>query len=140
MQGHRTQVRPGRTLTLTAQVHRASPGSSIQVKWYAGKEGHSRDTTVLRLPTGVWDAYSCRSVRLDVAVPPRAHYAQVFVRLDPPEGGQKVRRLAVDNIRLVEWALRPESGRRFDTVESPNGAQVTVVADSMAAGDNPFLP
>jgi poly-gamma-glutamate synthesis protein (capsule biosynthesis protein) len=75
-----------------------------------------------------------------VAVPQRAHYAQVFVRLDPPDGGQKLRRLAVDNIRLVEWARKPESGRRFDTVESSNGAEVAAVADSQAAGDAPFLP
>lgn len=140
MQSHRTPVRPGRTVTIMGQVRRASPGSSLEIKWYAGKEGPSRATSVLRLPTGVWDAHSCRAVRLDVAVPQRAHYAQVFVRLDPPAGGQKLRRLAVDNIRLVEWARKPESGRRFDTVESSNGAEVAAVADSQAVGDDPFLP
>lgn len=139
-QAHRTEVRPGRMVTLLGQVRRASPGSSLQVKWYSGAEGASRRTTTLHLPTGVWNARTCRSVRLDIQVPKGAHYAEVFVRLDPPRGGQELRRLAVDNIRFVEWATTTTSGRRFDTVESPNGSRVTVVADSLAVGDEPFLP
>ena len=60
--------------------------------------------------------------------------AQVFARVQAPRGGQRLRFLGVDDIRLVEWAATGEGGRRYDTVESTTGGVVTLRRDDALVG------
>ena len=49
--------------------------------------------------------------------------------LKPPDGGQTIRRLAIDDVTLVDWAPKGRSGRRYDMVEALAAGQVTFEAD-----------
>lgn len=129
----------GDQVSLLADVRRAEPGSSLEIHWYASTRGGSMDVSTIDLPNGSWSPSECESVRLDVERPVGASYAQVFLRQKPPGGGQRVLRTAVDNVRLVEWASHPFSGRAYDTVEANSDAEITVHKDDPAAGSKPFL-
>lgn len=114
---HRAAVSAGQKLSLLASIRQASQGSRLQIHWFKSMMGKSSGISSLELPPGVWDAGACRRVRFDVTVPKGVVAAQVYVFLTPPAGGQRVRRLAVDDLALVDWAAAGRSGRRYDVLE-----------------------
>jgi poly-gamma-glutamate synthesis protein (capsule biosynthesis protein) len=130
---HRTPVASGQRLSLLANVRQASQGSRLQVHWFKNKEGRSSGVSSLELPPGSWAATACRQVRFDVTVPKGAIAAQVFVMLKPPAGGQTVRRLAVDDLALVDWAGTGRAGRRYDVLEVKRTGPVTFQTDERGA-------
>lgn len=134
---HRVPV--GDEASLFADVRRAAPGSTLEVRWYGMTKGESMGVSTLDLPVGSWSANTCRQVRLDVDRPVGASYAQVFLRQRPPGGGQEVLRTAVDNVRFVEWSSQPLSGRGYDTVEATSNTTVTVRRDEETGPSEPFL-
>ena len=127
---HRVPAAQGQSLTLTAQVRQASPGSRLEVHWYDDFTGSSTSTSRVEIPVGAWDRSACHSVRFDVAVPRGAVAGQVFVVLDPPQGGQVIRRLAVDDVMLVAWAPAGRSGRRYDVVAALTSGNATFGRDT----------
>jgi poly-gamma-glutamate capsule biosynthesis protein CapA/YwtB (metallophosphatase superfamily) len=131
---HRTPVAPGQRLSLLAAVRRSAPGSVLEVRWYPAMSGASEVVDVLEVPEGGHDADDCLPVRFDVTVPDGMVAAQVFARVQAPRGGQRLRFLGVDDIRLVEWAAPGEGGRRYDTVESTTGGVVTLRRDDALVG------
>lgn len=135
---HRLQV--GHHLSLVADVRRAAPGSALEVRWYRSAKGGSLTSSRLDLPSGSWAADECRSVRLDLDRPKGAKFAQVYVRQTPPDGGQRVERTGVDNVRLVQWSTDPSPGRAHDTVEATRDMTVTVRRDDPHGSTEPFLP
>ncbi len=136
---HRAPVTAGERLTLLADVRRAGTGAVLEVRWYPAMSGPSAAVSTLEVPEGRYDPTSCRQVRLDVTVPAGMVGAQVFARVRAPHGGQTLRYLGVDDIRLVVWQPAGEGGRRFDVVESPAGGPVTVTRDDARGGpDRPF--
>lgn len=134
---HRFPV--GEEASLFADVRRAAPGSTLEVRWYGMTKGESMGVSTVDLPVGSWSSASCRKVRLDVDRPVGASYAQIFLRQQPPGGGQEVLRTAVDNVRFVEWSAQPLSGRGYDTVEATSNTTVTVRRDEKAGSSQPFL-
>ena len=134
---HRFPV--GDEASLFADVRRAAPGSTLEVRWYGMTKGESMGVSTLDLPVGSWASGTCRQVRLDVDKPVGASYAQVFLRQQPPGGGQEVLRTAVDNVRFVEWSSQPLSGRGYDTVEATSNTTVTVRRDEETGPSEPFL-
>lgn len=134
---HRIPV--GDQASLFADVRRAAPGSTLEVRWYGMAKGESMAVSTLELPEGSWGAGSCRDVRLDLDRPVGASYAQVYLRQQPPGGGQEVLRTAVDNVRFVEWSSQPLSGRAHDTVEATSDTSVTVRRDESSGSAEPFL-
>ncbi len=134
---HRIPV--GDQASLFADVRRAAPGSTLEVRWYGMAKGESMAVSTLELPEGSWGAGSCRDVRLDLDRPTGASYAQIYLRQQPPGGGQEVLRTAVDNVRFVEWSSQPLSGRAHDTVEATSDTTVTVRKDEGSGSSTPFL-
>lgn len=126
---HRTSVASGQRLSLLASIRQASQGSRLQVHWFKDKEGKSSGVSSLELPPGAWNAATCRQVRFDVTVPKGVVAAQVFIMLKPPAGGQTVRRLAVDDLALVDWAGTGRGGRRYDVLEVKRTGPVTFQTD-----------
>ena len=107
--------------------------------WYDDFTGSSTSTSRLEIPAGAWDRSACQSVRFDVAVPRGAVAGQVFVVLDPPQGGQVVRRLAVDDVMLVAWSPAGRSGRRYDVVAGLVTGTATFGTDAAGtASASPF--
>jgi poly-gamma-glutamate synthesis protein (capsule biosynthesis protein) len=137
---HRVPAAQGRALTLTAKVRYASEGSRLEVHWYDDFTGASTSTSRVDIPKGAWDRGACQTVRFDVVVPRKAVAAQVFVVLDPPKGGQIIRRFAVDDIMLVDWAPKGRSGRRYDVVEGLASGPVTFAADDPVTAATPLMP
>jgi len=129
---HRVPAVQGQGLTLAARVRYASRGSRLEVHWYDDFTGASTATSKLDIPTGAWDPTACQTVRFDVVAPRRAVAAQVFVVLDPPKGGQTIRRFAVDDVMLVDWAPKGRSGRRYDVVGGLSHGSVTFAVDDPA--------
>lgn len=135
----RTPVTPGGKLTLLAEVRQASEGSRLEIHWYRAMQGPSSDITTILVPTGSWTSDSCRSITNEVTVPEGAVAAKVYVKLPAPAGGQLVRRLAVDNVALVEWSQPGQGGRRDDYITSTRGAYISLVADDrFSAGTKPL--
>jgi poly-gamma-glutamate synthesis protein (capsule biosynthesis protein) len=138
---HRVPAAQGQKMTLTAKVRQASAGSRLEVHWYTDLAGPSTSSSRVDVPAGSWDRGSCLSVLLKVVAPSKAVAAQVFVVLDPPNGGQTVRRLAVDDLMLVDWAPKGKSGRRYDVVGGLTTGSVAVAADdSTTARTSPLVP
>jgi poly-gamma-glutamate synthesis protein (capsule biosynthesis protein) len=136
---HRVPAVQGQRLTLTAKVRQASVGSRLEVHWYRDLSGPSTSTSRIIIPNGSWDRGSCQTVRLGVVAPSKAVAAQVYVVLDPPNGGQTVRRLAVDDLMLVDWAPKGRSGRRYDVVRGLATGTVTLGADERQTTATPPL-
>jgi len=134
---HRQLVRPGTSLSLLVDVRSASAGSSIELAAFADTEGPSTATSVLPVPEGVYDQ-QCRTVRIDVEVPPGTVAVQPFIRLAAPVGEVRTLRFAVDDVRLVAWAPSGATGRRYDTVEARADAVVELVDDRPARDAGPF--
>jgi poly-gamma-glutamate synthesis protein (capsule biosynthesis protein) len=138
---HRTPVAGGQKLTLFASVRQASEGSRLQVHWFKGMEGKSSGVSSLELPAGSWEPQKCRQVRFDVTVPKGVVAAQVYVMLKPPSGGQRVRKLAVDDLALVDWAPTGRTGRRYDILEVRKRGPVTFQTDEPGtAPPGPLVP
>jgi poly-gamma-glutamate synthesis protein (capsule biosynthesis protein) len=138
---HRASVVPGQKLSLVANVRQASEGSRLEVHWYEDMVGSSSSTSRLELPSGAWSPGSCQRVRFDRTVPAKAVAAQVFIVLEAPEGGQTIRRLAIDDLSLVDWAPKGRSGRRYDMVDGLRSGSVTFHSDSAHPADpKPVVP
>ncbi|EWT03524.1 hypothetical protein N865_17465 [Intrasporangium oryzae NRRL B-24470] len=138
---HRTPVTPRQKLSVLASLRQASEGSQLQVHWFKAFAGPSSSISSIELPEGSWDRDSCRRVRFDVTVPKGAVAAQVFVLLKPPAGGQRVRRLAVDDVSLVDWAPSGRTGRRYGVLEVLKDASVPFSADDGGlASASPIVP
>ncbi len=138
---HRTPVSSGQRLSLLASVRQASEGSRLQVHWFKSKGGKSSSVSSLELPAGAWEEDACRQIRFDVTVPKGVIAAQVFVMLKPPSGGQTVRRLAVDDLVLVDWAGTGRSGRRYDVLEVKRSGPVAFQTDERGTRPpGPLLP
>jgi poly-gamma-glutamate synthesis protein (capsule biosynthesis protein) len=138
---HRSPVSGGQKLTLLAGVRQASEGSRLQVHWFKGMEGKSSGVSSLELPAGSWQPQKCRQIRFDVTVPKGVVAAQVYVMLEAPSGGQRVRKLAVDDVALVDWAPTGRSGRRYDILEVKKTGPVTFQTDEPgAAPPGPLAP
>jgi poly-gamma-glutamate capsule biosynthesis protein CapA/YwtB (metallophosphatase superfamily) len=131
---HRAPVTAGEELSLLARVRRSAEGSRLEVRWYPAMSGPSAVVDVLEVPAGGHDADACLPVRLDLTVPDGMVAAQVFARVQAPDGGQTLRFLGVDDVRLVSWAASGEGGRRYDTVESPSGGSVRLRRDDALVG------
>lgn len=134
---HRQLVRPGTSLSLLVDVRSASAGWSIELAVFADTEGPSVASSVLPVPEGAYDQ-QCRTVRIDVEVPPGTVAVQPFIRLAAPVGEVRALRLAVDDVRLVAWAPAGATGRRYDTVEARADAVVELVDDRPARDAGPF--
>lgn len=126
---HRAAVSSGQKLSLLANLRQASEGSRLQIHWFKSMMGKSSGISSLELPPGEWAPDACRRVRFDVTVPKGVVAAQVYVFLIPPGGGQRVRRLAVDDLVLVDWAAPGRSGRRYDVLDVQKDGPVSFVAD-----------
>ncbi|XVX21824.1 CapA family protein [Actinomycetota bacterium] len=125
---HRVTVRPGDKISLIVDVRAATEGAKAELRWYSGSEGSSSHTTTLAIePRG--DDPACQRVRLDAVVPKGANAVQPFVRLSPPKSTTTSARLAVDGIRLVQWAKEGSTGRIYDTVESDSSRTVQLGRD-----------
>lgn len=133
---HRSPVVQGQQLTLVANIRQASEGSRLEVHWYEDMAGPSTKSTKLELPTGAWSPERCQPVRLDLTAPRKAVAAQVYIVLDAPKGGQTIRRLAIDDVSLVDWAPKGRSGRRYDVVGGLRNGTVTLRSDSAAPADS----
>ncbi len=131
---HRAPVSAGQELSLLAAVRRSAEGSRLEVRWYPAMTGPSAVVDVLDIPAGGYDADACLPVRLDLTVPEGMVAAQVFARVQAPDGGQTLRFLGVDDIRLVSWAAPGAGGRLYDTVESPSGGPVRLRRDDALVG------
>lgn len=138
---HRSPVVQGQKLSLVANVRQASEGSRLEVHWYDDMGGPSTiKSSRLELPTGAWSQGSCQRVRFDLTAPRKAVAAQVFIVLDAPEGGQTIRRLAIDDVSLIDWAPQGRSGRRYDVVDGLRNGTVTFRSDGGApAGSSPLV-
>ncbi|NHA68487.1 CapA family protein [Phycicoccus flavus] len=136
---HRAPVRPGQELSLLADVRRASTGARLEVRWYRAMSGGSSSTSELVVPEVARDSGDCAPVRLDLVVPDGVVAAQVFARVQAPHGGQTLRYLGVDDVRLVAWDENGRGGRRFDTVESALGGPTLLSRDDAdVGGDAPL--
>ncbi|MDL9946916.1 CapA family protein [Gordonia sp. ABSL11-1] len=136
--GRRIGVAPGQRVSLLADVRSASPGSTLEIRWYSGFRGRSMATTTTAVPEGDRSRNGCLPVRLDATAPPGAVAAQPYVRLRPPDDSLSGPRLAVDDVRLVDWAPERAAGRRFDTVEATRPVTVRVSSDR-ADDSGPFV-
>lgn len=137
---HRSAVVQGQSLSLVANVRQASEGSRLEVHWYEDMAGPSVKSSKLELPSGAWSPEKCQPVRFDLDVPRKAVAAQVFIVLDAPEGGQTIRRLAIDDVSLIDWAPKGRSGRRYDVVEGLRTGTVTFRSDSASpAAGSPLV-
>ncbi|AKU16547.1 CapA family protein [Luteipulveratus mongoliensis] len=139
---NRQQVRPGQSLSLVADVRHAAKGARLELRWYRGAEGSSLRTTSETIPQVDKSAAGCRRVTINATVPSDARAVQVFLRLEPPKGGQETRRLAVDNVRLAQWAPEGISGRQYDMVRTTAAATGRFVRDlpgARASAETPVL-
>lgn len=138
---HRTPVSARQKLSLLASLRQASEGSQLQVHWFRAASGGSASVSSIELPAGSWDRDTCRRIRFDVTVPKGAVAAQVYIRLKPPAGGQRVRRLAVDDVSLVDWAPSGRAGRRYGVLEVlKDGAVPFSSDDNGVASAGPLVP
>lgn len=128
---HRQLVVAGTRVSLLAKVRGASPGSSLELALFGDTSGPSGSTLKEPIQPGDHDEDACLQVRLDAVLPPGTVAIQPTVRLVAPEGDLLAAHLAVDDVRLIEWAPPGSAGRRYDTVEgSADGdADFTVVGD-----------
>ncbi|WP_052594114.1 CapA family protein [Luteipulveratus mongoliensis] len=137
---HRQMITPGQSLTLTTDLRRASPGATLELRWYYRSEGKSMKTTSVTLPITDTTSSGCRRVVLDAVAPKDAHAVQPFLRLAPPSDGQKSRRLAVDNLRLIAWAPVGQGGRQYDVVRGSLNSTGRFVLDRPSSQRKPSDP
>lgn len=127
---HRQMVTPGTTLSVLAEVRDASPGATLELRWYPATEGPSSSATTLQIPEGSYDEGSCAQVRIDAAVPAGIVAAQPMVRLPPTSDVHLGAHLAVDNVQLVVWGASGGNGRRYDVVDVLRDVTLPLVDDA----------
>ncbi len=132
---HRQLVTPGAELSLVAEVRDASPGATLELRWYPDTRGGSTSVTTLRVPEGSSDAGSCRQVRIDATVPEGIVAVQPMIRLSPTLDVHLGARLAVDDVQLIAWAASGEHGRRLPVVDVRDDATLVLRDDTVLPGD-----
>jgi poly-gamma-glutamate synthesis protein (capsule biosynthesis protein) len=132
---HRQLVSPGSTISVLADVRDASPGATLELRWYPATEGPSSAVTTLPIPEGAFDEDSCAQVRIDATVPAGIIAAQPMVRLPPTFDVHLGAHLAVDNVQLVVWGAPGESGRRYDVVDVLQDVTLPLVDDAGVSKD-----
>ncbi|MFW0787262.1 CapA family protein [Gordonia sp. CPCC 206044] len=125
----RIDTEPGRRLSLLAAVRSASPGSTLEIRWYGAAMGKSIGSQTVEIGEGDHPRGDCAQVRIDAVVPPGVVAAQPFVRLRPPDDSLSGPSLAIDDVRLVDWAPSGTAGRGFDTVERTGPGTVRFTGD-----------
>ncbi len=135
---HRQLVNAGDTLSLVADIRDASPGSTIELRWYPDTKGPSTTTTSAPIPAGTHSPDACQQVRIDATVPDGIVAAQPIVRLAPPLDVHRGAHLALDNVQLISWAQPGESGPRFDTVEARDDTILAVTTATTDANNDSF--
>ncbi len=133
---HRQLVSPGSDLSLVADVRDASPGATLELRWYPAAQGGSTSVTSLPIPVLAEDRDGCTQIRLDATVPDGIVAVQPFIRLVPADDNFRGPRLAVDNVQLVAWSDEG-SGRMFEVVEGGVDVALPLADDSPLPGD-PF--
>jgi poly-gamma-glutamate synthesis protein (capsule biosynthesis protein) len=118
-----------------ADVRDASPGATLELRWYPATEGPSSAVTTLPIPEGAFDEDSCAQVRIDATVPAGIIAAQPMVRLPPTFDVHLGAHLAVDNVQLVVWGAPGESGRRYDVVDVLQDVTLPLVDDAGVSKD-----
>ena len=132
---HRQLVTPGTELSLLAEVRDASPGATLELRWYPDTRGGSTSATTLDIPVGSSDRSSCRQVRIDATVPEGMVAVQPMVRLPPTFDVHRGARVAVDNVQLIAWAAPGEFGRRYPVVDARDDVTLRLVDDSGLVDD-----
>jgi poly-gamma-glutamate synthesis protein (capsule biosynthesis protein) len=127
---HRQLVSPGTTVSLLVEVRDASPGATLELRWYPTTRGPSSGGTILSIPPGSHGKGSCALVRIDERVPEGVFAAQPVVRLRPTFDVHLGARLAVDNVQLVAWGASGENGRRYDVVEARDDVTLLLLDDA----------
>lgn len=88
-----------------------SAGAELLVTWYDDTQGGSFASERYKLPNtrGEWRRFAYR-----LEAPPKATHLSFFVFVEPPEGTD-IRELALDDVRLIEWADEiVTGGRQYD--------------------------
>ncbi|MCV2490909.1 CapA family protein [Geodermatophilus sp. YIM 151500] len=127
---HRQLVGPGTVVSLVAEVRDASPGATLELRWYPATLGAIGAVTTLAIPPGSYDEGSCAQVRIDERVPEGMVAAQPMLRLAPTFDVHRGARLAVDNVQLVAWGAAGENGRRYDVVDVLEDVTLPLVDDA----------
>ena len=134
---HRQLTSPGTPLSLLAAVREASPGSTIELRWYGDTRGASSGVTSVPIPATPRSEGPCALVRLDAVAPPGTVAVQPIVRLAPPLDVHRGARLAVDDVQLVSWAPPGSAGRLHDVVDVRTDTVLPLAADGDASAE-PF--
>ncbi len=129
---HRQLVRPGTRLSLLADVRDASPGSTLELRWYRDTQGPSSSGLSVEIPEPAPE--ECLPVRLDAVVPEGVVAAQPYVRLAPTGDVHLAAHLAVDDVRLVAWGPPGATGRLFDSVIADEDVTLEIADDAGTAG------
>lgn len=137
---HRQLVTPGANLSVIAEVRDASPGATLELRWYSATQGPSNSVTTLQIPEGSYDEDSCVQVRLDATVPEGVIAAQPMLRLPPTLDVHFGAHLAVDNVQLVTWGASGENGRRYDVVDVREDVTLPLVNDATVTADPVAYP
>src|SRR4051794_3344274 len=132
---HRQLVTPGTELSLVAEFRDASPGATLELRWYAGSSGKSESVTRVPIPAGSSSGESCRQVRIDTTVPDGMVAVQPMLRLRPTGDVHLAAHLAVDDVLLVAWAAPGEHGRRFSVIDVRAETAVPLAHDAQAASE-----
>ncbi len=135
---HRQLVTAGTRVSLLARVRAASPGSTLELRWYRDTKGGSSSGERIEIPVGSFASDACPLVRIDAVVPPGVVAAQPFVRLAPAGRGYLQTRLAVDEVQLIAWAEPGHFGRRYDTLDALEDVTVRLFQDVPLARTEPF--
>ncbi len=133
--GHRQLVAPGTDVTVVVDVRDASAGATLELRWYDSRTGGSTSGTSVTIPEGA-DGDTCRQIRLDATVPDGIVAVQPAVRLPPTDDAQFSAQVSFDDMMLVSWADRGESGRRYSVLDGRGRPTVTLARDP-GAGDDP---
>lgn len=134
---HRAMVRPGETLTLGAQLRRATDGAAIELRWYRRATGRSVRSSQVALPHGSWPREACQAVHARVIVPAGMNAVQVFVRVRPSHDTQLGKGLALDELTLLATP-RPAAGAGYEAIDTGDGG-TAVLRQDMDTGDGPLL-
>jgi hypothetical protein len=132
---HRQRVTPGTTVSLLAEVRDASPGATLELRWYPATQGPSSSGTSLSIPVWSHDEDSCALVRIDETVPQGVVAAQPMVRLPPTFDVHLSAHLALDDVQLVVWGASGDNGRRYDIVDAREDVTLPLVDDAGVTSD-----
>lgn len=129
---HRIPVTAGDRITLSALVREATPGSTLELRWYDAMTGASSALDTLDVADALATtagAGACRQVRLDVTVPSGAIAVQPFLRAGPHGDDTRQTEMLLDDVRLVQWASPGSGGRLYDMISLDRTDRVTLTRD-----------